>query len=128
LAEGKNAAIVRKIFGYSHIPQRYAKQLNEFNQSALNPYVNYHRPCLFPTVITDEKGKQKKKYEYKNMMTPYEKFKSLPEAETYLKEGLSFKKLDDIATAMTDNEAADYLQQQRKILFKQIHEDCRKSA
>jgi len=128
LAEGKNAAIVRKIFGYTHIPQHYAKQLNEFNQSALNPYVNYHRPCLFPTVITDEKGKQKKKYEYKNMMTPYEKFKSLPEAETYLKEGLSFKKLDDIATAMTDNEAADYLQQQRKILFKQIHEDCKKSA
>lgn len=128
LAEGKNAAIVRKVFGYIHIPQHYAKQLNEFNESALNPYVNYHRPCLFPTVITDEKGKQKKKYEYKNMMTPYEKFKSLADAETYLKDGLSFKKLDDIASAMTDNEAADYLQQQRQILFKQIHEDCRKCA
>jgi len=38
------------------------------------------------------------------------------------------KKLDDIATAMTDNEAADYLQQQRQLLFKHIHEDCRKSA
>ena len=61
-------------------------------------------------------------------MTPYEKFKSLPGAESYLKEGLDFKKLDGIATAMTDNDAADYLQQQRKILFKQIHEGCRKSA
>ena len=28
LAEGKNAAIVRKFFGYSHIPQRYAQQVN----------------------------------------------------------------------------------------------------
>jgi len=128
LAEGKNAAIVRKIFGYSHIPQRFTKELNKFNQSALNPYINYHRPCLFPIIMTDEKGKQKKKYEYKNMMTPYEKFKSLPLAESYLKDGLNFKKLDDIASAISDNDAADYLQQQRKILFKQIHEGCLKSA
>jgi len=85
LAEGKNAAIVRKVFGYTHIPQHYAAQLNTFNQNALNPYVNYHRPCLFPTLVTDQKGKQKKIYEYKNMRTPYEKFKSLPDAEVYLK-------------------------------------------
>ena len=98
LAEGKNAAVVRKVFGYTHIPQRYAGQLNQFNQAALNPYVNYHRPCLYPTIIIDAKGKQKKKYEYKNMMTPYDKFKSLPHAEQYLKDGLTFKNLDDIAS------------------------------
>lgn len=128
LAEGKNAAVVRKVFGYTHIPQRYAKRLNQFNQRALNPYVNYHRPCLYPTIIIDAKGKQKKKYEYKNMMTPYDKFKSLPLAEQYLKEGLTFKDLDDIARAMTDNEAADFLQQQRSLLFKHIHEDSLKRA
>lgn len=128
LAEGKNAAIVRKTFGYCHIPQHSAKILNEFNQAALNPYVNYHRPCLFPTVITDKKGKQKKKYEYKNMMTPYEKFKSLPDAEQYLKNDITFENLDEIATKMTDNEAADYLQQQRKLLFKNIHEDYKEIA
>jgi len=100
LAEGKNAAIVRKTFGYTHIPQRYAKQLNQFNQNVLHPYINYHRPCLYPTLIIDNKGKQKKKYEYKNMMTPYEKFKSLPQAKHYLKEGVTFKKLDDFANAM----------------------------
>ena len=61
-------------------------------------------------------------------MTPYDKFKSLPNAEQYLKKKVSFNKLDDIATKMTDNEAADYFQQQRQLLFKQIHEDCRKSA
>ena len=128
LAEGKNAAVVRKVFGYTHIPQRYAGQLNQFNQAALNPYVNYHRPCLYPTIIIDAKGKQKKKYEYKNMMTPYDKFKSLPHAEQYLKDGLTFKNLDDIARAMTDNEAADFLQQQRSLLFKHIHEDSLKRA
>lgn len=36
--------------------------------------------------------------------------------------------LDDITSAMSDNEAADYLQQQRQILFKQIHEDCKVRA
>jgi len=128
LAEGKNAAIVRKVFGYTHIPQRYAQLLNEFNQAALNPYVNYHRPCLYPTIIIDNKGKQKKKYEYKNMMTPYDKLKSLPDAQQYLKAGITFKELDDISNAMTDNEAADFLQQQRSILFKNIHEDKLKSA
>lgn len=128
LAEGKNAAIVRKTFGYMHIPQHYAKQLNEFNQSSLNPYVNYHRPCLFPTLITDNKGKQKKKYEYQNMMTPYEKLKSLKDASQYLKEGVSFQALDDIANAISDNEAADLLQMQRKALFKIIHKDNIKCA
>ena len=128
LAEGKNAAIVRKTFGYSHIPQHCASRINEFNAGALNPYVNYHRPCLYPTIIIDQKGKEKKKYEYKNMMTPYEKLKSLPDASQFLKEGITFEKLDDIAKAMSDNQAADHLQQQRTLLFKQIHEDCRKSA
>ena len=128
LAEGKNAAIVRKIFGYSHIPQRFAQRINVFNVDALNPYVNYHRPCLYPTTIIDEKGKQTKKYHYNNMMTPYEKLKSLPQAMQFLKAGITFKKLDDLAKLMTDNEAADYLQQQRQLLFKQIHEDCRKRA
>lgn len=128
LAEGKNAAIVRKTFGYSHIPQYFAAVINEFNVNALNVYVNYHRPCLYPTTAIDAKGKQKKKYEYKNMMTPYEKLKSLPNAEQHLKEGITFKKLDDIAKSMSDNEAADQLQLQRSLLFKQIHEDCRKRA
>ena len=128
LAEGKNAAIVRKIFGYTHIPQYFAKALNQFNRKVLNPYINYHRPCLYPTIIFDKKGKQKKKYEYKNMMTPYDKFRTLDNAEQYLKEGITFKKLDDIAKKMTDNEAAELLQKQRKLLFKTIHEDCQKTA
>jgi hypothetical protein len=128
LAEGKNAAIVRKIFGYLHIPQHHANRINEFSQKALNPYINYHRPCLFPTTIIDDKGKQKKKYEFKNMMTPFEKFKSLPNAHQYLKDGITFEKLDDFAKSMTDNEAADYLQQQRNLLFKYIHEGSKVRA
>ena len=88
--------------------------------------MNYHRPCLYPTITIDKKGKERKKYEYKDMMTPYEKFKSIPEAEQYLRAEVTFKMLDDIANKMTDNEAADYLQQQRTLLFKHITEDSKK--
>ncbi|WP_419641125.1 integrase catalytic domain-containing protein [Thiolapillus sp.] len=64
LAESKNGAVVRKLFGYEHIPQRWAPKINAFNHEYLNPYLNYHRPCFFPTTITDAKGKQRKTYAY----------------------------------------------------------------
>ena len=51
LAESKNAAVVRKILGYCHIPQKFAPQVNHFNQEHLVPYVNYHRPCFFPETL-----------------------------------------------------------------------------
>ncbi len=128
LAESKNGHVVRKIFGYDHIPQHRASLINEFNREHLNPYVNYHRPCLFPEVITDHKGKQRKRYPYDSLMTFYEKLKSLPEAEVHLKPGLTFEILDAIAYQQSDNEAADKLQQARRQLFKSIHERETKRA
>jgi hypothetical protein len=68
--------------------------MNTFNLKYLYPYINYHRPCFFPDVTTDDKGKQRKTYPYKSMMTPYEKLKSLPDAETYLKADFHFEILD----------------------------------
>jgi hypothetical protein len=46
--------------------------------------------CLFTETITDARGRQRKRYPYKLMMTPYEKLKSLPNAEQYLKPAMSF--------------------------------------
>ena len=121
LAESKNASVVRKILGYSHIPQRWAPLINDFNQQYLNPYINYHRPCFFALTRTDKKGKQRKVYSYEDMMTPFDKLKSLPNAENYLKHGFSFEILNQIAHAMSDNQAADQLQKARQKLFKTIH-------
>ena len=128
LVESKNGSIVRKHLGYHHIPQKWAPLINEFNQKYLNPYINYHRPCFFPIVIIDAKGKQKKTYPYKAMMTPYEKLKSLPQAKQYLKPGITFKQLDDIALAISDNEAAQQLNEAQKQLFKTIHEQDQQVA
>jgi transposase InsO family protein len=121
LAESKNASVIRKQFGYEHIPQRWAPLLNDFHRQHLNPYLNYHRPCFFPETRTDSKGKERKVYRYENLMTPYEKLKSLPRAKQYLKPGVSFATLNRIAAETSDNQAADQLQKARQKLFKTIH-------
>ena len=56
------------------------------------------------------------------MMTPYDKLKSLTEAEKYLKKGNSFEIMDKIAYAMTDNQSAERLQKARRSLFQSIDE------
>lgn len=121
LAESKNV-LIRKHFGYEHIPQRFAGLINTFNQKYLNPYLNFHRPCFFAVTKRDAKGKEVKTYPYKNVMTPYDKLKSLPKAETFLKAGITFTELDKIALAMTDNETAKQMNQAKQKLFKIIFE------
>ena len=61
-------------------------------------------------------------------MTPYEKLKSLDDAQTYLKPGVSFDILDKVAYQISDNAAADALQQARRLLFITIHEQEYKRA
>jgi hypothetical protein len=122
LVESKNGSVVRKLYGYSHIPQHYATEFSELNSDQVYRYVNFHRPCYFPSTVTDDKGKEKKKYRYEDMMTPYEKFRSLSKPSQYLKPGIAFKMLDVFASEMTDNEAAEQLNSARDQLFKQLHE------
>ena len=128
LAETKNAAIVRKHLGYAHIPQRFAAEVNRFCREALNPYVNFHRPCFFPDLITDSKGKIGKRYRLQDMMTPYEKLKSLPNASALLKPGMSFQALDAYVAAISHNEAAQRLNQARTKLFQSIQRRSKRAA
>ena len=127
-AESKNGSIVRKHLGYSHIPQRFATLVNAFCCEHLNPYINFHRPCLFAETIIDAKGRIRKRYPYKLMMTPYEKLKSLDPAEQFLKPGITFQQLDTQAHAMSDNEAAQRLNDARTILFKTIFNRSKSAA
>ena len=80
LVEGKNAWVVRKWLGHDHIPQRFAAQVDAFTQEVLTPYLNFHRPCLFARERRDAKGKVRRTYRRQDVMTPYEKLKSLPDA------------------------------------------------
>ena len=54
---------------------------------------------------------------------PYEKFKSLPGAERYLVEGLSFETLDAQAHAVSDFQAAEALNRARRELFRRIGQE-----
>jgi transposase InsO family protein len=128
LAETKNGAIVRKHLGYSHIPQRFAHDVNAFCRDFLNPYVNFHRPCFFAESVTDEKGKTRKRYRLEDMMTPYEKLKSLPGASAFLKSGVTFEQLDRAAAASSDTVAAQQLNEARKKLFQSINRRSRHAA
>lgn len=127
LAEAKNGAIVRKHLGYSHIPERFAAQVNTFTLEILSPYVNFHRPCFFPHTVTDAKGRQRKLYRYEDMMTPLDKLASLPHPEQFLKPGYHLAALHAQARAQSDSAAAAALNRARTRLFEQIFKP-RKSA
>ena len=120
LVETKNGAVIRKQLGYTHIPRDWAQTINRFYLEYLNPYLNFHRPCFFPVLETDKKGKVRRKYPYEEVKTPYEKLKSLPESAAYLRDGTSFKTLDEIAYQMSDNEFAERMVSARFDLFSKI--------
>ena len=122
LAETKNGAVVRKIFGYQHIPQRHATRFNTFCVEYLNPFLNFHRPCLFATDVADAKkpGRIKRVYRPKDAMTPLDKLASLPDAAKYLREGIALDELYKLARALTDVQAAEELNGARAALFRRV--------
>jgi hypothetical protein len=119
LVESKNGSVIRKNLGYVHIPQACADMLNRYHQTYLNPYINFHRPCLFPVEEVDPKGKVKRRYPYDKINTPYEKLKAIPGVENYLRPGVSLSMLDTFARQMSDNEFAERMVKARSNLFKQ---------
>ena len=128
LAECKNGAVIRKTMGYSHIPQKYAAAINEFYTDAMNPYLNFHRPCYFAVDTIDAKGKIRKTYPHDQIMTPWERLKTTPAYENYLKPGITTESLEHDANALSDNEAAKHVQEARKRLFQSINRRSKSAA
>ncbi|QLQ25133.1 MAG: hypothetical protein HZT41_09885 [Dechloromonas sp.] len=126
LAETKNGAVIRKHLGYApkevllgdaHIPQRHAAEVNVWCADNLNPYVNFHRPCLFAESITDAKGKTRKRYPLRLIMTPFEKLSGVPEVTEFLRPGITLESLRATASTLSDNEAAEQMNQARQRLL-----------
>lgn len=122
LAETKNGAVVRKVFGYEHIPQRHARRFNTFCIEYLNPFLNFHRPCLFATEVLDPKkpGRFKRIYRPRDAMTPLDKLASLPDAAQYLRQGVRLQDLHALAHALSDVQAAQELREARAALFRRV--------
>lgn len=123
LAETKNGLIIRKHLGYGHIPQPHAGRINEWYQQWFNVYLNYHRPCGFrkAVILNVRTGKKKFIYPPEDYRTPYEYFRSLPNAEKYLQTNVTFEKLDQLAYAQSDTEFATQMNQAKRKLFTTIN-------
>jgi transposase InsO family protein len=117
LAETKNGAVIRKHMGYHHIPQPFAARINLFYREHLIPYLNFHRPCAFPKIDVFPNGKKKITYPPEDYMTPYEKLKSLPNWQQYLRRGITPATLEAQANAKTPNQAARDLQKAKQSLL-----------
>jgi hypothetical protein len=122
LVEGKNGAVVRKQIGYGPIASQHAEALQQFYTAYLNPYLNFHRPCGYATVLTNARGKRKRTYRHKDYCTPYEQLASLPGWEKCLKEGITPALLQRQAAAQSDTEAARRMQKAKLALLTR----CRK--
>jgi len=120
LVESKNASVVRRQLGHAHIASHHAQRVNAFTRDVLSPFLNYHRPCHFPVKTISEDGRTKPRYPYANVTTPYEKLKSLDNAATYLKPGITFAALDDLAGSISDLDAATAVNNARAELFRDL--------
>lgn len=121
LVESKNGSVIRKQFGYAHIAQHFASDMNAFCRDFLNPYVNFHHPCHFAIDEVDAKGKIRKRYPHGLIMTPFDKLKTLPSLTRNLRPGITLESLERQAHQMTDNQAASALTAARSKLFRSIH-------
>src|SRR3989344_8087901 len=118
LVETKNGSVIRKNMGWEHIDQSLCDEINVYYKNFFNPYLNYHRPCAYPTIQVDDKGKKKKIYNL--YQTPYDHLKSLPNAQRYLKKGVTLEQLDKIAYSHSDNEFAKMMREEERKLFQKI--------
>ena len=116
LVESKNGAIVRKWLGRAHIPARCAPAVNDFIRDHLCPFLNFHRPCLFPSEVEGPRGRIKKRYRQPDVATPYEKLEFLDDAEDFLRPGLTFEELDRLAASGL--QAAKAVRETRRRLFR----------
>ncbi len=115
LVEGKNAAVIRKHMGRRHIPKDNAQAINGFYRDHFNPFINLHRFCAFPDEVIDGKGKIRKVYA--TYLTPVEKLLSIPDAEKYLKDGITKESLLAQARRQSHLAAAQYMQKEKEKLF-----------
>jgi transposase InsO family protein len=115
LVETKNGAIIRKHIGYRHIGAQHAEAMNQFHRQHLNPYVNFHRPCAVPKILTAANGKRRRVY--LRWATPFELFREIPQCENHLRPQVTLAELDRFVQQQSDTEAALAMQCAKRKLF-----------
>ncbi len=107
LVETKNGAIIRKHIGHGHIGAQHAEAMNQFLRQHLNPYINFHRPCAVPKVLTAANGKRRRVY--LRWATPFELFQQVPQCENHLRPQVTLAELDRFAQLESDTRHSCWL-------------------
>jgi transposase InsO family protein len=118
LVEAKNGAVIRKHMGYGHIAATHAQAIEAFYQQHFNPYLNFHRPCGVPEVVTHAKGKQRRVYRW--YATPWEILRQMPAVARYLRPDITTADLERMASAESDTRAARRMQEAKRTLFRTL--------
>ena len=118
LVECKNGAIIRKHIGFGYIDARHAEAMDAFHREHLNPYINFHRPCAVPTILTEANGKHRRVYQ--RWATPFELFQEVPRCEELLRPCVTLEQLKLLAGSQTDTEAALAMQRAKRKLLGNI--------
>lgn len=84
----------------------------------MNPYLNFHRPCGVPQLITQANGKVRRLYP--GYRTPFEIPSQIPQAERFLRPGVTLPALDQQAQQQSDTDASRQMQPAKKELFRRI--------
>jgi transposase InsO family protein len=120
LVETKNGAVIRKHIGFGYIDAKHAEAVDQFHREHLNPYVNFHRPCAVPKILTAANGKRRRIY--LRWATPFELFRELPQCAKYLRPQITVTELDRFALSQSDTEAALAMQRAKRKLFQNLQQ------
>lgn len=126
LVEAKNGAVVRKHLGHWHIASEHAAAITQFYGEFLNPYLNFHRPCAVPEIVTGAKGKQRRVYRW--YATPWQILRQLPDVARSLTAGVTLEALDQKARMYSDLQAAQRMQQAKQRLFAGFESKAKRTA
>ncbi len=120
LVETKNGAVIRKHIGFGYIDAKHAEAIDQFHREHLNPYVNFHRPCAVPQILTAANGQRRRIY--LRWATPFEMFRELPQCKKYLRPQVTLAELDRFAQSQSDTEAALAMQRAKRKLFQSFQQ------
>jgi transposase InsO family protein len=118
LVESKNASVIRKHLGWTHIAAGHAEAVNLFHRQHLNLYLNFHRPCGIPELRRLPRGKIKRVY--RQWETPWEILRALPDWRSTLRTDVDPQPLQLQASSQSDTDAALAMQQAKRDLFRRL--------
>lgn len=104
--------------GFGYIDARHAEAMDVFHRQHLNPYINFHRLCAVPKILTEANGKRRRVY--LRWATPFELFQEVPQCKALLRPGAGLEELRRLAGSQTDTEAALAMQRAKRKLLGNI--------